>query len=187
MRYHTARPILARIMVIGQALRANAWPNSRSQGAKLGADPRTIRRDFDYLRDQLHAPIDYDRVRHGYYYTEPTFRLSFPQLGIPDTQGFAASPWGSRPPHFIGWLEEGAKGARTCTAFGARRKSLPASDRPLRRRRNGLGRRWLSAARPRLTSAPGPSPPLIQALLARWPPPSPFPPDAKDMQRRAGN
>ncbi len=44
---------------------------------------RTIRRDIDYLRDQLHAPIDFDCVRNGYYYTELTYRLPFPQL----TQG----------------------------------------------------------------------------------------------------
>ena len=44
---------------------------------------RTIRRDIDYMRDQLHAPIEFDSVQNGYYYTEPTFRLPFPQL----TQG----------------------------------------------------------------------------------------------------
>jgi len=27
--------------------------------------------------------------------------------GIPDTQGFAASPWGSRHRHFIDWLRVG--------------------------------------------------------------------------------
>jgi hypothetical protein len=27
--------------------------------------------------------------------------------GIPDTRGFAASPWGSKHPHFIGWLKVG--------------------------------------------------------------------------------
>ena len=44
---------------------------------------RTIRRDIDYLRYQLNAPIEFDGVRNGYHYTEDTFRLPFPQL----TQG----------------------------------------------------------------------------------------------------
>ena len=32
------------------------------------------------MRDQYHAPIAFDRARRGFYYTELTFRLSFPQL-----------------------------------------------------------------------------------------------------------
>jgi hypothetical protein len=32
------------------------------------------------LRYQLNAPIEFDVERNGYYYTEPTFRLAFPQL-----------------------------------------------------------------------------------------------------------
>jgi hypothetical protein len=44
---------------------------------------RTIRRDIDYLRDQLNVPIEFDSVRNGYHDTEPTYRLPFPQL----TQG----------------------------------------------------------------------------------------------------
>ena len=32
------------------------------------------------MRNQLNAPIGFDRTRGGYYYTDRTFRLSFPQL-----------------------------------------------------------------------------------------------------------
>jgi predicted DNA-binding transcriptional regulator YafY len=49
----------------------------------IGVYRRTIRRDIDCLRGQLHAPIEFDCVRNGYNYTEPTYQLSFPQL----TQG----------------------------------------------------------------------------------------------------
>jgi len=80
MRYHATRPPQKRMMVIDQALRAKKWPTDRSLASELEVNPRTIRRDLEYLRDQCHAPIAFDRVRGGYYYTEPTFRLAFPQL-----------------------------------------------------------------------------------------------------------
>jgi predicted DNA-binding transcriptional regulator YafY len=83
MLYHHARPPLARIMTIDRALRARAWPNTRTLADEIRVDRRTIRRDIDYMRDQLNAPIEFDCVRNGYYYTEPTFCLPFPQL----TQG----------------------------------------------------------------------------------------------------
>ncbi len=70
-------------MTIDRALCSSAWPNTRTLAEKIGVTRRTIRRDIDYLRDQLNAPIEFDGVRNGYYYTEPTFRLPFPQL----TQG----------------------------------------------------------------------------------------------------
>jgi predicted DNA-binding transcriptional regulator YafY len=46
----------------------------------LEVDARTIRRDLEYMRDQLHTPIGFDRVERGFFYTERTFRLAFPQL-----------------------------------------------------------------------------------------------------------
>jgi hypothetical protein len=38
-----------------QALRACSWPNTRTLANEIGVDRRTIRRDIDYLRDQLNA------------------------------------------------------------------------------------------------------------------------------------
>jgi hypothetical protein len=39
--------------------------------------------NLEFLRDQYHAPIAFDRAHRRYYYTDPTFGLSLPQL----TQG----------------------------------------------------------------------------------------------------
>src|SRR4051812_26640496 len=81
MGMHTsARPPLARIMAIDQALRTNSWPNARTLADQLEVAPRTIRRDITYLRDQLHAPVEFDPVQHGYFYSESTFRLPYFQL-----------------------------------------------------------------------------------------------------------
>jgi predicted DNA-binding transcriptional regulator YafY len=69
--YQAARPPLRRIMVIDQALRAKSWPNTRKLAEELEVNRRTIRRDIDYLCHQLRAPIKFDPVRNGYYYTGP--------------------------------------------------------------------------------------------------------------------
>jgi predicted DNA-binding transcriptional regulator YafY len=37
---------------------------------------KTIQRDIDYMRDFLNAPVDFNRKRGGYYYTDPKFKLS---------------------------------------------------------------------------------------------------------------
>jgi predicted DNA-binding transcriptional regulator YafY len=76
----STRPPLARIMAIDQALRAGSWPNARTLGETLEVDPKTIRRDIALLRERLKAPIEFDPVRNGYYYSEPSFRLSYFQI-----------------------------------------------------------------------------------------------------------
>jgi predicted DNA-binding transcriptional regulator YafY len=80
MLYHAARPALWRMMVIDKALRANKLPNARTLAKELEVHPRTVRRDLDYLRHQLGAPIEFDAVRNGYLYTEPAYKLPFIQV-----------------------------------------------------------------------------------------------------------
>ena len=48
---------------------------------------KTIQRDIDYLRDELGAPIDYDRAKGGYRYTEENYRL--PTVPISESDLFA--------------------------------------------------------------------------------------------------
>lgn len=79
MRLST-RPPLARIMRIDQAVRSGSWPNATTLARELEVVPKTVRRDLTYLRDQLKAPLAFDPVRNGYFYTEPAFRLPYHQL-----------------------------------------------------------------------------------------------------------
>jgi predicted DNA-binding transcriptional regulator YafY len=65
--------------VIDLELRAWRWPTVQTLAMTLAVNPRTIRRALEFLRDQYHAAIGFDRARRGYYYTEPTFRLTVPQ------------------------------------------------------------------------------------------------------------
>jgi predicted DNA-binding transcriptional regulator YafY len=80
MRYHATRPPLRRIKAIDQALRAGRWPTDKLLADELEADPRTIRRDLEFMRSQLQAPIKFSRARRGYYYSEETYRLPFLHL-----------------------------------------------------------------------------------------------------------
>jgi predicted DNA-binding transcriptional regulator YafY len=73
--YPASRPPLERMLKIDQELRARRWPNLGGLAARLEVGRRTIQRDIVFMRDRLRAPIEYDSVRHGYCYGEPTYRL----------------------------------------------------------------------------------------------------------------
>jgi predicted DNA-binding transcriptional regulator YafY len=68
------------MQAIDQALRAQRWPTDKTLAADLEVDPRTIRRDIEFMRDERNAPIEYDRVRRGYFYAEPTYQLPLVQM-----------------------------------------------------------------------------------------------------------
>ena len=80
MRYPATRPPIRRLKGIDLDLRARNWPTDKTLASALEVDPRTIRRDLEFLRGQCNAPIEFDRVQGSYYSTEPTFRLTLPQL-----------------------------------------------------------------------------------------------------------
>lgn len=80
LMHQSSRPPLARIMAIDRAIRSGGWPNASNLARELEVNPRTVRRDITYLRDQLHAPVEFDPARNGYRYSEPTFRLPYLQL-----------------------------------------------------------------------------------------------------------
>lgn len=63
------------------------FPNCATLGAELEVSPKTIQRDIQFLRDEQDAPIDYDNLRRGYYYTEDNFAL--PGLQISESDLFA--------------------------------------------------------------------------------------------------
>ncbi len=76
MRVST-RPVLERILVIDSAVRRQKWPNARTLARELEVVRHTIQRDIELMRDRLHAPLEFDSVRNGYYYTDPSFSLSY--------------------------------------------------------------------------------------------------------------
>jgi proteasome accessory factor B len=79
MRLST-RPALVRLAHIDREIRAGHWPNASTLSRLLEVTPRTIQRDIDCFRDQLGAPIEYDRKRHGYFFTDPTYPIPFSKI-----------------------------------------------------------------------------------------------------------
>ncbi len=61
---------------------ADKWSESNGK-----INRRTIQRDIEYMKYDLNAPIEYDSSRHGYYYTDPEFKL--PQLELQQGEIFA--------------------------------------------------------------------------------------------------
>jgi predicted DNA-binding transcriptional regulator YafY len=68
------------MQAIDQVHRARKWPTDKTLAKNLEVGPRTIRRDLEFMRDERHAPIAFDRARRGCHYTEPTYRLPLLQM-----------------------------------------------------------------------------------------------------------
>jgi predicted DNA-binding transcriptional regulator YafY len=71
------RPLWRRLQTIHHAIKERKFPNASSLAAELGVSSKTVQRDLDYLRDELEAPIEFDRLENGYVYSRPDFVLPF--------------------------------------------------------------------------------------------------------------
>lgn len=72
---------------IHRQLRSGEFPNAISLGREFEVNPKTIRRDLDFMRDRFNLPIEYDPARAGFYYSEPV--AEFPNLQISQGELFA--------------------------------------------------------------------------------------------------
>lgn len=64
-----------RIIQIDEDIRSGIYPGVSYLMEKHGVSKRTILRDIEFLRDRYNAPVEADRTRKGYYYTDPTFAI----------------------------------------------------------------------------------------------------------------
>ena len=81
------RPPFARMMRIHERLKAGRYPNCTQMAADLAVSTRTIKRDVDFMADQLRLPILYDPRRYGFYYTKPVEH--FPSIAMTEAEVFA--------------------------------------------------------------------------------------------------
>jgi len=81
------KPQYRRLLFIDRKVREGCYPNCPSLAAEWEVSVKTIQRDMDYLRDELDAPIEFERKRNGYYYTEENYRL--PTVPISESDLFA--------------------------------------------------------------------------------------------------
>jgi predicted DNA-binding transcriptional regulator YafY len=71
------RPLWRRLQTIHHAIKERKFPNASSLATELSVSSKTVQRDLDYLRDELEAPIEFDRLENGYVYSRPDFVLPF--------------------------------------------------------------------------------------------------------------
>ena len=69
-----------RLIDLDIKLRAGKYPNCSSFAADWEISTKTAQRDFDFLRDRMNAPIEYDALKRGYFYTESTFMMPAMQM-----------------------------------------------------------------------------------------------------------
>ncbi|HVV72968.1 MAG TPA: WYL domain-containing protein [Verrucomicrobiae bacterium] len=83
----SARPPLERMLRIHQAIQSGTFPNATGLAAELEVSPKSIYRDLEFMRDRLDLPLEFDRRRLGYYYTEEV--SAFPTVQITEGELFA--------------------------------------------------------------------------------------------------
>jgi predicted DNA-binding transcriptional regulator YafY len=67
---------LARLYFIDRQIASGKYPNSNYLAKKWeNISVSTISRDIDFMRDRLNAPIEYDALHRGYYYSKPNYRI----------------------------------------------------------------------------------------------------------------
>ncbi|MFC1671322.1 helix-turn-helix transcriptional regulator [Spirochaetota bacterium] len=72
------KTIQYRLLFIDNLLRKEKYPNCSTMAKEYEVSPRTIQRDIDHMRDMLSAPIEYDKKKRGFYYTELNYQ--FPSM-----------------------------------------------------------------------------------------------------------
>jgi predicted DNA-binding transcriptional regulator YafY len=72
-RVHTRA--VARLKLIHEEISAGRYPTVRLLAELLERSERTVKRDLSVLRDQLNAPLVFDRTHHGFRYREPGWIL----------------------------------------------------------------------------------------------------------------
>ncbi|MBT3192499.1 MAG: WYL domain-containing protein [Verrucomicrobia bacterium] len=76
-----------RLQALDEAIRDNKHPNCLSFSMDWEVSQKTIQRDIEFLKYSLDAPIEYDRGKQGYFYTDTNWFL--PALNISEGELFA--------------------------------------------------------------------------------------------------
>lgn len=71
------RPLWRRLQTIHHEIKERRFPNASSLAQELSVSSKTVQRDLDYLRDELEAPIEFDRGENGYSYSRADYVLPF--------------------------------------------------------------------------------------------------------------
>jgi predicted DNA-binding transcriptional regulator YafY len=72
---------------IHKAIHAGKYPNATTLAAELEVCVRSVGRDIEFMRDRMELPIQYDAIRHGFYYEGEV--SAFPSVTISEGELFA--------------------------------------------------------------------------------------------------
>lgn len=72
---------------IHQLVQSGSFPNAPRLAAELEVSTKSIHRDLEFMRDRLQLPLEFDRGRFGYFYTEQV--SAFPTVQITEGELFA--------------------------------------------------------------------------------------------------
>jgi len=75
------------MMQIHQAIQSGKFPNATSLAGELEVSTKSIHRDLEFMRDRMELPLEYNKARNGYRYTQDV--NSFPTLQITEGELFA--------------------------------------------------------------------------------------------------
>jgi predicted DNA-binding transcriptional regulator YafY len=78
------RPPVARMQYIYEKIRTERRPNCSTLAKALEVSPKTVQRDIDFMRYQMVLPIEYDPLRHGFYFEGKVG--AFPSLKITEAE-----------------------------------------------------------------------------------------------------
>lgn len=78
-----------RILQIDEMLRGGNYVSMEEFVFKFGVTQRTVERDFERLRDEMNAPLEYDKKLNKYHYTDSTY--SIPNVVLTEGDLFTVS------------------------------------------------------------------------------------------------
>ena len=78
---------MERMWQIHQEVSTGSHPNCRQLSEPLEVSSKTVMRDIEFMRDRLGLPLEYEPVRHGFFYTAPV--RDFPVMKV--SQGEVAA------------------------------------------------------------------------------------------------
>lgn len=81
------KPQYRRLLFIADEIHKGKHPNCTTLADKWEVSTKTVQRDIDYLKYELNAPIEYEPTKHGYYYTEPDYKM--PAINISESDLFS--------------------------------------------------------------------------------------------------
>ena len=82
-----SRPPLERMMKIHQAIQSGEFPNTTKLAEQLEVSTKSIQRDIEFMRDRFELPLEYNKARNGYFYSQEV--SAFPTLQITEGELFA--------------------------------------------------------------------------------------------------